>query len=176
MPIYTKTGDDGTTALFGGKRVKKYDAQIEAYGSVDELTSFIGLVIDKLATKKHKKLLTLIQKDLYEMMGTLCGGTVSLADVKKHIKLFENEIDKLDKKLPKLTRFILPQGTEEATLFHVARTICRRAERSVVAMFDAGTANIVPEKRAIIVQYLNRLSDLLFTLARYYNRGKEVST
>lgn len=199
MAIYTKTGDDGTTGLFGGKRVKKYDAQIEAYGSVDELTSFIGIVIAKLppspsrhqdygrqarlrrARKKEKdrELLAHIQKDLYEMMGVLClpagrqvGGTVELKAIEKHIQLFEKKIDELDKKLPKLTRFILPQGTETSSWFHVLRTVCRRAERNVVRFFNGQSLR----DREIIVQYLNRLSDLFFMMARWYGKGKEVVT
>ncbi len=182
MPIYTKTGDSGETSLFGGKRVKKYDSQIEAYGSVDELSSFIGVVITKLKDKKHKDLLTIIQKDLYNMMGTLCGATVDLTPAEGHIKLFEKQIDTLEKKLPKLTRFILPQGTEMSAWFHVLRTVCRRAERSVVKFFDnnlpAGRQDrtIKPLSQKIVVQYLNRLSDLLFMFARLYSKGKEVVT
>ncbi len=175
MPIYTKTGDDGTTALFGGKRVKKYDAQIEAYGLVDELTSFIGLIIAKVDDKSHKDLLTHIQKDLYSAMGTLCGATTDLAGLSVRIKDFETTIDELDTKLPKLTRFILPQGTEEAALFHVVRTICRRAERAVVHFFSQPNKIDSPQ-RQVIVQYLNRLSDLFFMIARWYGRGKEIST
>lgn len=173
MPIYTKTGDDGTTALFGGKRVKKYDAQIEAYGNVDELTSYMGLVIAKINNEDHATLLTTIQKDLYRAMGTLCGAETDLSNLTKRVKDFETTIDALDISLPKLTRFILPQGGEVAVLLHITRTICRRAERGVVRFFD--TNKVVAEGK-IIVQYLNRLSDLLFTMARYYNRGNEITT
>ena len=164
MPIYTKTGDSGETSLFGGKRVKKYDKQIEAYGSVDELSSHIGLVISRLKDKRHIELLTLIQKDLYIMMATLSGAKTELKDLKKHITIFEKDIDLIDKKLGKLTRFILPQGGEVASLFHIARTVCRRAERDVVRFSNNG----------IIVKYFNRLSDLLFMMARWYGREKEV--
>lgn len=176
MPIYTKTGDKGDTSLYGGKRVPKYDSQIEAYGSVDELTSFLGLVIAKINNQSHKDLLTHIQKDLYLAMGTLCGATSDLSGLKKRVVDFEETIDTIDKKLPKLTRFILPQGGETAALFHIARTVCRRSERHVVALFSKQTTAIVREKRSIIVQYLNRLSDLLFMMARLYSKGKEVVT
>lgn len=172
MSIYTKTGDDGTTAIFLGKRVKKYDLQIEAYGSVDELTSFLGVVISKLKKDKDKDLLTRVQKDLYLIMGVLCGGTVDLGAAKTRIVKFETDIDTLEKKLPKLTRFILPQGTEVSSWFHVLRTVCRRAERNVVYFFSRKT---LPEQE-IIVQYLNRLSDFLFMKAREYNEKKEVLT
>lgn len=175
MPIYTKTGDDGTTALFGGRRVKKHDAQIEAYGSVDELTSILGLVIAQVDSEKDAELLTDIQKDLYAMMGTLCGGVVDLSVVEKRISLFEKNIDELDKKLPKLTRFILPQGTETAAWFHMARAICRRAERAVVYYFSQ-SKSLDHANNRIIVQYLNRLSDHLFMMARWHGRGKEIST
>lgn len=191
MPIYTKTGDKGETSLFGAKRVKKYDPQIEAYGSVDELTSFIGLVIAKIPTsssglrgagknQNYKDLLTYIQKDLYSAMGTLCGATSNLSGLEERVITFEKTIDAIDKKLPKLTRFILPQGGEVASLFHITRTVCRRAERNVVHFFDQ-SATLLPTKsgsagRGIIVQYLNRLSDLLFMMARLYSRDKEVIT
>src|SRR3990167_3479566 len=102
MPIYTKTGDKGTTALFGGKRVSKADLQVEAYGSVDELTSYIGLV----------------------------NSNIKYLDGR--VKDFENKIDEIDKKLPKLTKFILPGGSELSSWFHVLRTVCRRSERSVI--------------------------------------------
>ncbi len=187
MSIYTKTGDKGDTSLYGGKRVPKYDSQIEAYGSVDELTSFLGLVIAKIPTlpsglrgvgknQGHKDLLTHIQKDLYSAMGTLCGATTDLSGLEERVITFEKTIDTIDKNLPKLTRFILPQGGEVASLFHVARTVCRRAERHVVALFNQKNVGIDRQKRSIIVQYLNRLSDLLFMLARFYSRGKEVIT
>lgn len=176
MPIYTKTGDQGETSLFGGKRVKKYNLQIEAYGSVDELTSFLGLVIAKIDNQSNKDLLTHIQKDLYLAMGTLCGATTDLTGLESRVLDFEQTIDTIDKKLPKLTRFILPQGGEMASLFQISRTVCRRAERHIVALFDQKDNNITLEKRSVIVQYLNRLSDLLFMMARFYSKGKEVMT
>lgn len=175
MSIYTKAGDCGETSLFGGKRVKKYDPQIEAYGSVDELTSFLGLVIAKVKNKTHHDLLTHIQKDLYSAMGTLCGATTDLSGLKRRVLDFEQTIDKVDKKIPKLTRFILPQGGEVAALFHIVRSVCRRAERNVIHFFS-NNGTMKQWNNKIIVQYLNRLSDLLFMLARLYSKGKEVVT
>lgn len=173
MPIYTKTGDRGTTGLYGGKRVKKYDQQIETYGSVDELSSFIGLVISKLKNKKHKLFLTYIQKDLYSMMGLLCGAKVDLKSLEKNVIEFEKQIDEFDKKLPKLTRFVLPQGSEISSLFHILRVTCRKAERNIVNYSDhSNTTSNMP----VVIKYINRLSDLFFTFARFYAKGREVVT
>lgn len=174
MAIYTKTGDTGETSLFGGKRVKKYDQQIETYGCVDELTSYIGLVIAKLTDTAHTELLTMIQKDLYTTMGVLCGATTDLFDLSVHVKQFESTIDEFDKKLPKLTRFILPQGGEVASRLHIARVVCRRAERCVVQFADKSNAH--NQQLAIVIQYLNRLSDLFFIMARSYSKNKEIVT
>ena len=175
MPIYTKTGDRGTTALFGGKRVKKYDPQIEAYGSVDELTSFIGLVISKIKNKQDKIFLTNIQKCLYQMMGTLCGATTDLSNLESEVTKFEKYIDSVDKKLPKLTRFILPQGTEASAWFHILRITCRKAERNVVYYFESNEA-MKESSNESILKYLNRMSDLFFMMARMYNKGQEIVT
>lgn len=165
MPIYTKTGDNGLTSLFGGKRVFKSDLQIEAYGSIDELSSFVGLVISKIENYDDKNFLEKLQKDFYKIMAALSGAKVNLSFLEKKIVEFEKKIDTLDKKLPKLKRFILPGGTESASWLHVLRVICRRAERKVIKH---------SQKELLIIKYLNRLSDLFFTLARYYNKGKEV--
>lgn len=168
MAIYTKTGDDGTTALFGGKRVPKSNPQVAAYGSVDELTSFLGLIAAKINDSSTHELLTLIQKDLYEIMGVLAGSG-ERPHLSNRVKEFEKGIDTMEKKLPKLYRFILPQGNEITSLFHVARAVCRRTERDVVAFFS--------NRPSLIVRYLNRLSDLLFILARWYNKNqKEIVT
>ncbi len=164
MAIYTKTGDDGTTALYGGRRILKSDLQVDAYGSIDELTSFIGLVANKLINKKDKLFLISLQKDLYPIMAVLSGAKIDLEFLKKNIICFENRIDELEKKLPKLNKFILPGGTEISSWFHILRVICRRAERNVVRFNN----NIE------VVKYLNRLSDLFFTMARQYGKNKEV--
>ncbi len=170
MPIYTKTGDRGETSLFGGKRVAKSDLQVEAYGSVDELTSFIGLVIAKTVDPKQKAYLTSIQKDLYVIMSVLAGDTNKKTVSEKKINDFERLIDKIGVKLPALHGFILPQGSEISAWFQILRVICRRAERKVV-LFSVKIENL---NLKIIIKYLNRLSDLFFVLARYYNKEKEI--
>lgn len=182
MSIYTKTGDRGTTALFGGKRVLKSDLQIEAYGGVDELSSFIGFVISKLKDKPDRIFLTKVQKSLYQMMGVLCGATADLSEAEKEIKDFEQYIDKIQSKLPKLTRFILPQGTEISALFHILRVTCRKAERNIVKFSEQSVVPTSPRLRGAskdqlaIIKYINRLSDLFFMMARKYNTQKEVVT
>lgn len=165
MPIYTRTGDDGTTALFGGRRLLKSDLQIEAYGGLDELSAYLGLLISKTKNKDDKELFTFIQKDLYQIMGYLAGAKINLDYLAKEVIKFEKIIDTLELKLPKLTQFILPQGTELSVHAHVSRTICRRAERGVVRYDNS---------LKIIIRYLNRLSDLLFTFARTYNANEVV--
>lgn len=165
MPIYTRTGDKGTTGLFGGKRVSKSDHQIEAYGSIDELSSYIGLTISVIKDKSEQVFLMDLQRDLYKIMAALSGAKVRLDFLEARIVYFENKIDSLDKKLPELRKFILPGGTEISSWFHVLRVICRKAERKVIKH---------SLKELQIIKYLNRLSDLFFTLARFHNRGKEV--
>lgn len=165
MSIYTKTGDKGETSLYHGKRVSKSNLKIEALGGIDELTSFIGLVFLKIK-EPDKKLLQDIQKDLYKIMSYLSEMNIDLSFLKDKVKKFEIKIDQLDKKLPKLTKFIIPGGTEISVWFHILRTICRRCERLVVKL----------KARSYmlnIIQYLNRLSDLFFVLARFYSCGKE---
>lgn len=159
MKIYTKTGDDGTTSLFGGKRLAKSDPLVTAYGTVDELTSFIGLLIEKVFSS-DKQFLTGVQNDLYVIMSLLSGSPVENNLLEQKIKKIEERIDEMEKKLPRLTLFILPQGSESSAFAHVTRTICRRAEREVVK------ANCL----SIIIRYLNRLSDFFFVLARSYNK------
>ena len=163
MSTYTKTGDDGTTSLFGGKRILKTDKQVEAYGSVDELSSFLGLVIFKLNKTGQKAFLTRIQKDLSKIMAHLAGYKTSISHLEKSIEQIEQKIDLIEKELPKLNSFILPGGGELCCLFHILRAICRRAERRI----------IVPKNR-LVLKYLNRLSDLFFVLARHYNAQKEI--
>src|SRR3990167_3453030 len=117
MSIYTRTGDKGTTSLFGGKRVSKSDHQVEAYGSVDELSSFVGLLVSKLRTTNHE--LINIQKDLYKIMAYLSGAKVDVRFLDRRVLDFEKEIDTIEKKLSRLTRFILPGGNEVSSLFHI---------------------------------------------------------
>src|SRR3990172_3543663 len=176
MAIYTRTGDRGETSLFGGKRISKSSIQVEAYGSVDELSSSLGLVIAKLP-KKEKIFLTEIQKDLYKIMAHLSGSKLDLSFLDLRVKNFEKKIDGVEKKLPRLTRFILPGGTELSSWFHILRTVCRRSERSVVKYFEKLTTDNRPAlpagRQLMTIKYLNRLSDLFFTLARWYGRQKE---
>ena len=164
MSIYTHTGDFGTTGLFGGKRISKADCQIETYGSIDELTSYIGLVVVKLKDKKDAYFLVKIQKDLYQIMGFLSGAKTDLLFLEDRVLTFEKKIDLIEEKLPKLTKFIIPGGNEISSWFHILRVICRRAERNVVRS----------NNNIIIVKYLNRLSDLLFVMARNYGKNKEI--
>ena len=170
MSIYTKIGDDGTTSLFGGKKVLKSNPQVEAYGSVDELTSFIGLVITKTTSQQTKKILIQIQKDLYQIMSlfsttlTTTARSYNSRHLETQVKKFEQMIDNFEKKLPKLNKFILPGGTEISSWFQILRVICRRAERNVIRF----------NNNIIIIKYLNRLSDLLFVMARNYGKNKEI--
>ncbi len=161
------------TSLFGGKRILKSDLQIEAYGAVDELSSHLGILISKIEDKEDKRLLTEIQNDLYHIMAVLAGAGTDISGHRDKVKKIERKIDKISTKLPKLNGFILPQGTETASFFQVARTVGRRAERCVVRYFEEMK---IENWRLEIVQYLNRLSDLLFVMARFYNLGKDILT
>lgn len=172
MAIYTRNGDYGKTSLYGGKSAFKSDRKIEAYGTIDELSSYLGVVLCQMG--KHgedMRLLTDIQKDLYLMMGYLAGAPTSLSFIDDQILRFEKDIDLMEATLPPLTHFILPQGCPASSHLHVARTICRRAERQVVALNEK-----VRQQDNPIIRYLNRLSDLLFILARKYNTNETVIT
>lgn len=162
--IYTKTGDKGETSLFGGKRVPKNDLRVVVYGTVDELTSFMGLALAKSKKKATKELLTVIQRDLYEIMAYLANAPLRLDSLTERTVLFERTIDKINKKLPELRSFILPQGGELSALFHVCRALTRRVERNLVAFIKK--TKRAGQKEKNILQYLNRLSDLFFMLAR----------
>lgn len=166
MPIYTKTGDDGTTSLYGGKRVLKSDLRVEACGSVDELSCLIGLLMAMINNPVDRRFLTQIQKNLYLIMSVLSGGNTNIQRLEGGVKKLEQKIDSLQKNLPKLGRFLLPQGTEISCLFHISRTVCRRSERCVVRYFKVLK---IENFKLKIIQYLNRLSDLLFVMARKYN-------
>lgn len=162
MKIYTKTGDDGTTSLFGGKRLPKSSPQVSAYGAVDELSSFIGLLIEKVSSS-DKQFLTGIQNGLYIIMSLLSGAPVKNNSLERDVKEIEQKIDIIEQELPELNGFILPQGSETSSLAHITRTVCRRAEREVIKTKCSSQ----------IIQYFNRLSDFFFVLARFYNK-KEV--
>ena len=167
MKIYTRTGDDGTTGLFGGGRVNKSDARLDCYGTVDELNAFIGLACVAVPAEVQKKLRE-IQNDLFVIGAHLAtpdpGPAASLPAVEETIiARLEQQIDLAEAALSPLRQFILPGGTEGAARLHVARTVCRRAERLLVGYsLDHPTS-------AILIRYLNRLSDWLFVFARYVN-------
>jgi len=170
--IYTRTGDDGTTGLGDGSRVAKDDLRVEAYGTVDELNATIGLLRAELpAQHTAQKLLGDIQHDLFDAGGELCiPGYVLLKA--EQIELLEKAIDALNENLPMLKEFILPGGNRAASLAHVARTVCRRAERRLHTL-----ARSEETLGALPLHYLNRLSDYLFVLARTLareNDGTEV--
>jgi cob(I)alamin adenosyltransferase len=166
MKIYTKTGDKGTTALIGGKRVAKHHIRIDAYGTVDELLSHIGLLRDMLAEAHERTILLTIQERLMVVAAELATDNEHMhskvpAISDSDIELLENEIDNMNEKIPTLQSFIIPGGHVASSQCHVARTVCRRAERIVLKLSDEF---YVPEK---IIIYVNRLSDYLFTLARF---------
>ncbi|RUA11752.1 MAG: cob(I)yrinic acid a,c-diamide adenosyltransferase [Flavobacteriia bacterium] len=172
MKIYTKTGDQGKTSLFGGTRVYKFNLRIEAYGTVDELNSYIGLIRDQEIDENAFKTLIKIQNDLFtlgSMLATppekekLKSGKDRLKIPKideKNASILEEEIDRMNKDLPEMTHFILPGGHSTVSFCHIARNICRRAERITVHLDH--TEPVDPN----ILIYLNRLSDYLFVLAR----------
>lgn len=177
--IYTKTGDDGSTGLGDGSRVKKTDLRVEAYGTVDEANSALGLALVQCVPPvaeehctKLRKLLELIQNDLFDVGADLCcpqakdekpGAALRVTPVQT--KRLEDAIDEYNARLAPLNSFILPGGTALAASLHVARTVCRRAERCTVAL-----AHAEPDRTSMeTVKYLNRLSDLLFVLARVAN-------
>ncbi len=170
MKIYTKTGDGGDTGLFGGGRVPKDHPRVNAYGEVDELNSAIGLA-RATPPALHDELLTAIQRDLFALGGHLAtpdparvADALEKADLSQaRVSALEAAIDRATEALPPLRAFVLPGGTPKAAALHLARTVCRRAERSVVRL---AREEEVPE---LFVVYLNRLSDLLFTLARHAN-------
>lgn len=175
MKIYTKTGDDGTTGLFNGIRVKKNAPRVEVYGTVDELNSIIGLVNSSGLPKEMEKIFEKISLTLFNLGSDLATPLNPPAKFQvpritlENIEELEKEIDKYDDKLPTLKNFILPGGTMPAAFLHQARTVCRRAERLAVELSENEDIG------EYAVKYLNRLSDFLFTAARMANHlaGKE---
>jgi cob(I)alamin adenosyltransferase len=173
VKIYTKTGDDGETGLFGGPRVRKNCPRIEAYGTVDELNAVVGIVRTHGLPPDLDALLARIQNELFDLGAELATpepakfGIAGATDA--HVAALEREIDRYEAELEPLGQFILPGGTPAAAALHLARTVCRRAERCVVTLTE--TETISPNT----VIYLNRLSDLLFVLARAANRRAGVA-
>lgn len=172
MKVYTKTGDSGTTALFGGTRVPKDHIRIESYGTVDELNSHIGLIRDQDFNPEYKKILIEIQDRLFTVGAILAtppekevlkNGEKRLQNlgiIETDIELLENQIDTMEDSLPPMTHFVLPGGHTTVSYCHVARCVCRRAERLAVQL------NHNEPVAPIAIKYLNRLSDYLFVLAR----------
>jgi cob(I)alamin adenosyltransferase len=168
MKLYTKTGDLGETAIFGGKRLSKSAAQVSAYGDVDELSAWLGVIMIESLEPEDAHICSDIQNMLYGCMSMLSGATLDAAPLVKHTADIEKHIDSLDAKLPELRHFLLQQGTKTSVMWHVVRTVCRRAERSVVG-FAEGQSEPDRDSYRPMLQYLNRLSDLFFVLARTYN-------
>jgi cob(I)alamin adenosyltransferase len=173
--IYTRTGDDGTTSLGSGARRKKYDLRVDAYGTLDEVNAVLGLV--RLHTAGDAELdaaLRRIQNDLFDVEADLClsekgpgGARLTVTDAQ--VSWLESEIDKFNATLAPLTSFILPGGSAASTYLHLARTVCRRAERIMVELRDQSGEEV----SAASLKYVNRLSDFLFVAGRYANdRGK----
>ena len=175
--IYTKTGDKGTTSLVGGQRVSKAHQRIESYGTVDELNSFIGLLITSLEDQGDKDFLSFIQHKLFTI-GSYLATDQEKTELKIESKVMpetitriEHEIDRIDSDLPRMTNFILPGGSRSASLAHVCRTVCRRAERQIYRLAETN-----PVEEPVLI-FMNRLSDYLFVLARkecIQNNGKEI--
>lgn len=166
MKIYTRTGDDGTTGLIGGSRIKKHNIRLEAYGTIDELNSYIGL-IRSIQTDEHAdKVLEIIQNKLF-VIGANLATDDSIDLIKKQlpckkadIELLEKEMDEMNNSLPELRNFILPGGCQASSFCHVARTVCRRAERRIVELAEN------KEVDQHLIKFINRLSDYLFVLSR----------
>ena len=168
--IYTRRGDDGSTGLFGGPRVRKDDLRVSAYGDIDELNSALGVAREELPEGDLRSLLDELQSELFTLGAQLATPDAQAAPkevpriVQANVDRLEREIDRLTAGLPPMKNFILPGGSRAGAALHLCRTVCRRAERRALAVEGAN-----PE----VVRYLNRLSDLLFILSRGANRGEE---
>ncbi len=176
MKIYTKTGDKGQTSLFGGKRISKDSSRIKAYGNIDELNAVLGICLSSKSNSEIKKILKKIQHQLFIAGADLATpNQLNAPNQQKTVRLqpeatikIEKLIDRLQTKLPVLTNFILPGGSSLAAFLHLARTVCRRAEREITALQKEEKIN------RELLPFLNRLSDLLFVLARYANKSAKI--
>jgi cob(I)alamin adenosyltransferase len=168
MKIYTKKGDSGETSLFGGKRVSKSSKRIEVYGTVDELNSVVGVALSHGVVSRAKELLNKIQIQLFVLGSDLATPPSKKVKIDRigasEVKFLESAIDELEESLEPLTSFILPGGSPSGATLHVARTVCRRAERLAV---DCSKTDEISDSA---IKYLNRLSDFLFVLARFQNK------
>ncbi len=175
MRIYTKTGDDGSTGLLGAGRVRKDDLRIEVYGTVDEINAALGVARAQGLDPEADALVAGLQEELFVLGSALADpspdGPFHRAITERHVQDLESAIDRLEEGLEPLTHFILPGGTPVAAQIHMARTICRRAERLAVTLARQPGQDVP----AVIIVYLNRLSDLLFVLARAVNRRAGVA-
>lgn len=181
MKIYTKTGDQGTTSLFGGSRVSKTNIRIDAYGAIDELNSWLGLIRDQEIDVQHKKTIIKIQNDLFTIGSVLATDPkkailktgkerLNITTIKEtDIHFLEQEMDVMNSSLPAMTHFILPGGHQTVSYCHIARTVCRRAERKSTALFEKK-----PFETSILA-YINRLSDYLFVLGRKLSNDLEIN-
>tara|TARA_R110002051_G_scaffold34256_3_gene76368 strand:+ start:101278 stop:101853 length:576 start_codon:yes stop_codon:yes gene_type:complete len=183
MKVYTKTGDNGTTGLFGGTRVPKHHIRIDSYGTIDELNSWLGLIRNQDINKTYQNQLIQIQEHLFVVGAilatdpekeTLKNGEQRLKITKvgvEEIQFLENAIDEMDNQLPQMTHFILPGGHTTVSYCHIARTVCRRAERLATLLFESEAFDVS------VLSFINRLSDYLFVLARklsYDLQGNEI--
>jgi len=180
MKIYTKTGDKGTTGLVGGKRLPKHDLRIECYGTIDELNSYLGLIRDQEISKNHKTTLLEIQNQLFVIGSLLATNPKLLKDDTERkrfginflnpeaITFLETEIDAINRELPPMTHFILPGGHQSVSFCHIARCICRRAERTISKL------SIEQPTQPEVLIYLNRLSDFIFVMARKLSKELKV--
>ncbi len=174
MRVYTRTGDDGTTGLIGGTRVPKYDLRLEAYGTVDELNSWIGMIRSFPLDDETSKMLMEIQKRLFVIGARLATDTsktdlsVKLPCCGEDITLLERQMDQMLDQLPPMTHFVLPGGNQAVSSCHIARTVCRRAERR---SYQLAKEAVIPNE---ILKYLNRLSDYLFVLSRKVAKDTDI--
>lgn len=176
MKIYTKTGDEGETGLFDGTRVPKHDPRVEAYGEVDEVNALVGTIRAILSDQEIGEILASIQRDLFAIGAQLADPKFGERKRKEkvvlneaRVKELEDTIDRCEAELPPLKHFILPGGSHAGSLLHLARTVCRRAERRTIALKHQG----IPVSPILII-YMNRLSDLLFVLARVVNHRQGI--
>jgi cob(I)alamin adenosyltransferase len=178
MSIYTRTGDTGETSLFGGKRVLKSSSLVEAYGLIDELNSHIGFIASTIDVFDVLDFLHIIQSDLFTIGSFLAGFKNRKLDMlSKRVSDFEKRIDLMEKDLPELHTFILPGGTTLGSSIHIARSICRRAERQIVYVYQSKneeSSHINTDDFHTIIKYINRLSDFFFVLGRFVNHAAGV--
>jgi len=174
MKIYTRTGDDGTTGLIGGSRVKKHNIRLESYGTIDELNSYIGLICSMQNDQHTNSILEIIQNKLFVIGANLATEDSiqltrkQLPCKKADIEMLEKEMDQMNAVIPELRNFILPGGSQVASFCHVARTVCRRAERKIVELSESA------EVDSNLIKFVNRLSDYLFVLSRKLNIDQNI--